>query len=90
VNEVSKIINNILSENGTEKATKDEILQYCYIVINQNYFQYDDVKYTQTDGLAIGAPTSLLFSEVYLQYLEHTKLVNNSNKYTIIGLQICR
>jgi len=30
--------------------------------------------YVQSEGLALGAPTSSIFSEFYLQHLENTKI----------------
>jgi hypothetical protein len=41
----------------------------------------------QTDGLAMGSPASSVFSEirVYLQSLEHLKIVDILNRHHIIG-----
>jgi hypothetical protein len=41
--------------------------------------------YTQTEGLAMGAPSSSMFSERYLQYLEHTKILNILLQYQHTG-----
>jgi hypothetical protein len=41
------------------------------VVLNQNYFRHETELYKQTGGLAMGAPTSSLLSEVFLQSLEH-------------------
>jgi len=38
--------------------------------MDQNYFQFLDMTYIQSEGLAIGAPTSFMLPEFYLQYLE--------------------
>jgi len=56
----------------------------CNILTKQNYFQYEDLQYIQEDGLAMGAPTSSFFSEIYLQYLESTKIFDILLKYHII------
>jgi hypothetical protein len=36
--------------------------------------QHDNIFFTQTQGLAMGAPTFNLFSEIYLQFLEHNMI----------------
>ena len=46
----------------------------CKIRTKQNYFRYRGTQYTQEYGLAVGASTSFMFSEIYLQYLEYTKI----------------
>jgi hypothetical protein len=35
----------------------------------------------QTDGLAMGAPTSAIIAETYIQYMEHTQ----TNRWTSYG-----
>jgi hypothetical protein len=46
-------------------------MKIAQALIEQNYFQYQDTPYVQTVGLAMGAPTSSIFSEIYLQWLEN-------------------
>jgi hypothetical protein len=41
-------------------------MKISQIVIKQNYFQFQDTLYIQKEGLDIGAPTSSIFSEIYL------------------------
>jgi hypothetical protein len=41
--------------------------------MEQNYFQFDQQYYKQTDGLPMGAPTSLL-AEIYIQPMEHKQI----------------
>jgi hypothetical protein len=40
-----------------------KILKVSKIIIDQNYFQLLDKPYVQTEGLAMGAPTSSIFLE---------------------------
>jgi hypothetical protein len=56
-------------QNDLNIEIKNEIITTCNILTKQNYFQYKDVQYIQEDGLAMGAPTSSIFSAIYLQYL---------------------
>jgi hypothetical protein len=44
--------------------------------IEQNYFKHDSTFFKQTQVLAVGALTSPLFSENYLQWLEYNKIKN--------------
>jgi hypothetical protein len=65
---------------------KIEITKIVYTVLKQNYFDFDNHTFKQIDGLAMGAPTSALFSEIYIQMIEHTKIykilvVNNICNY---------
>jgi hypothetical protein len=43
-------------------------------IIEQNYFQFDQEHYKQTDGLAMGAQTSSILAETYIQHTEHTHI----------------
>ena len=48
------------------------------------FFQYKDTQYMQDDDLGMEASTSSIFSEIYLQYLENTKITDILLKYQII------
>ncbi|GFG29563.1 hypothetical protein Cfor_05813 [Coptotermes formosanus] len=65
-----------LKQNNTDTCTRLEIVRSCEVVLKRNYFQYDNTLYMQADGLAMGCPTSSVFSEIYLQRLEHLKIVD--------------
>jgi hypothetical protein len=41
--------------------------------------------YTQNEGLAMGAPTSSLFSKIYLQFIEVTKIIHILLQHHIVG-----
>jgi hypothetical protein len=53
--------------------------------MEQNYFRYNQQYYKQTEGLAMGAPTSAILAKVYIQYIEHIKLYPILKKHQIIG-----
>jgi hypothetical protein len=40
-------------------------------VTEQNYFQFELKYYKQTNGLAMGAPTSAILAEAYIQNMQH-------------------
>jgi hypothetical protein len=82
INSIINIINNILENNNEiEKNIQKEITYIAKTIIEQNYFQFDRKYYKQTDGLAMGTPTSSVLAETYLQHMEHTN-IPRSNKTT--------
>jgi hypothetical protein len=54
------------------------------LVVSQNYFEFDTC-YKQIDGLGMGVPTSGLFAEIFLQWLEHMSIVTILSKHRILG-----
>jgi hypothetical protein len=43
-------------------------------VTEQNYFQFDQQYYKQTEGLAMGAPTSAISAETYIKHMQHKQI----------------
>jgi hypothetical protein len=48
--------------------------------MRQNYFQFDQEYYEQTEGLTMGAPVSAILAEIFTQYMEHKYIPNFKNK----------
>jgi hypothetical protein len=70
-----------LSEvNNLEDKTKQDILKITRTIVEQNYFRFQDTIYLQNEGLTIEAPTSSVFSEIYLRNLENTKIAGTTVK----------
>jgi hypothetical protein len=61
-------------EQQTQDKLRDEIIQLTKLITQQNYFQFQNRFYRQDNGLAMGAPTSSLLSEIVLQHIENTAL----------------
>jgi len=55
------------------------------VIIDQNYFQFMGQTYVQHDGLTMGAPTSSILSEFYLQHLENSKIYDILRNLNIVG-----
>jgi hypothetical protein len=55
-------------------ALLKEIMDILEIILEQNYFEFNKQFYKQTEGLAMGAPTSAILAEIYIQYIEHKQL----------------
>jgi hypothetical protein len=55
------------------------------IILQHSYFQFDNRYYEQNIGLAMGALTSAIIAETYLQNLEPNQVYNLLTKHKIIG-----
>ena len=54
--------------------TPNQILNLLSILLRTTYFKFNDQFYQQTDGAAMGGPTSAIISEIYMQALEMTAI----------------
>ena len=52
----------------------NQILHLLNILLRTTYFKFNDQFYQQTDGAAMGGPTSAIVSEIYMQALEMTAI----------------
>jgi hypothetical protein len=84
-NELIKIIGLMCDQHDIEEELRHGIMKISPILIKQNYFQFQDTLYIQEEGLDMGAPTSSVFSEIYPQHIENTKIVDISLKHHING-----
>jgi hypothetical protein len=72
---IIKVINDILKNNiEIYRNIQKETIHILKTVIEQNYFLVDQVYYKQTEGLAMGAPTSSILVETYIQHMKHTQI----------------
>jgi hypothetical protein len=74
--ELTDIIKNVLDNNSTPEKQNQELMILINTVIDQNYLQFNNQYYKQDEGLAVGAPTSGFLAEIFIQYLEHTNIIN--------------
>jgi hypothetical protein len=70
---------------NTGKEIEQEIIKLTEVILKQNYFQFNHNVYTQTKGLAMGAPASSVLLEIYLQFLEHTTISDILTQQKITG-----
>jgi hypothetical protein len=54
-------------------------------VLDQNYFTLNNEYYTQEKGLAMGAPSSAILAEIFLQNNEHNEIYKILRKHKIEG-----
>jgi len=77
---IKDMTGSVLDHSHIDDTTKQEILEYCNIILEQNFYQYRDRQYKQANCLTMGAPASSIFSEIYLQCMEHTIFVDILNQ----------
>ena len=82
---IKDIINKTLENLGTETNIQKETMIMLNTIMEQNYFQFEQENYKQVDGLAMGAPTSSILAETYIQYMEHTQIYPILIKHQIIA-----
>jgi hypothetical protein len=83
VQETKDIIANTLKENKTDPQTTQELLNWYDTITHQTYFSNNGKIIIQRDGLAMGAPSSGLIVEFFLQNLENTSLTHLFIKHKI-------
>jgi hypothetical protein len=61
-----------LNKNYNNKELIEQALHMLNIILQQNYFQYEDQIFQPEKGTAMGSPISSTMAEVYLQYIQET------------------
>jgi hypothetical protein len=59
-----------LDRNDINKKIKEQIIQLLNIIIEQNYFQYNNQFFRPENGIAMGSHISVTLAEIYLQLIE--------------------
>jgi hypothetical protein len=77
--ELPDIIKTQIENNKIDEHINKELMEWCKIIINQNYFQLHGEIYTLMNGLAglSHFHHHFFFSDICLQHLEHTKIISN-------------
>jgi hypothetical protein len=82
VKETRTILVNILKHNLTNPQTQHELLKWYDVITRQNYFNNNQNMIIQYDGHAMGAPSSSIIAEIFVQ---HTKYAHMAHKHNIIN-----
>jgi hypothetical protein len=83
--DVTNIISNLCEAHNLDKTLTKDMSTFTRLIITQNYFWLKGNTYVQKKGLAMGAPTSSIFSEIYLQYMGNTLIYDVLQKTRIEG-----
>lgn len=82
IDETIEILEQQLIDHGTlTRPQINDVIKLTKVTINQNYFQYNNSFYIQEDGLPMGSPLSGLLADIYMNNLETTKILNETNPY---------
>jgi len=68
-NELINIIDSL-----RKKQQVNDRLRHETVNVNQNYSQFQNYFFIQGKELAMGSPTSSIFSEVFLKFIENTTI----------------
>jgi hypothetical protein len=79
------IIENALKNNSVDTEHTQEILTIYDLIIKQNYFTHDKHFWHQKTGLAMGAPSSAIPSEFFLQYVEGNHIIDILANNKVLG-----
>jgi len=85
VKETKMIFVNILTQNLIAPQKQQELLRWFDIIANQNYFTQGNQIVLQHDGVGMGAPSSGLIAEIFLQHIEHSYITKLTEKHRIIN-----
>jgi hypothetical protein len=85
VAETKLILQNMLLSQNTSHQITAELLECFEVVTSQNYFTHREKIFFQTDGLAMGAPSSGIIAEIFIQSLEHSHLPSLAQKHRLIN-----
>jgi hypothetical protein len=59
-----------LDKNNINKTIKEQVTHILKVIIEQNYFQYNNQFFHPRNGIAMGSPISGTLAEIYLQHIE--------------------
>jgi hypothetical protein len=85
LNETRKILGDITLNNMVDPDIRHELLSWFDTVTKQNYFLHNNNTITQKEGLAMGAPSSSILSEIFLQHIEHSHLPRLTKKHRLVN-----
>jgi hypothetical protein len=84
ITETKEIVADIKEHNLIDTQIKQELLYWHYVITKQNYFINNDI-IIRKDGLAMGAPSSSIIGEMFLQHRENSHLARLTQKHTIVN-----
>ena len=84
VKETRTILTDKLKYHQSDPQTQQELLIWYDVITRQYYFTHNHDIISQHDSLTMGAPSSGLIAELFLQHTENTHLAHLSYKHRII------
>jgi hypothetical protein len=84
VGDTRHILNKSLQNNMVDTEVTKELLRWFDTITKQNFFSFRKHIHIQMDGLAMGAPSSSILSEVFVQHIPFL-----ATKRKLVVLPIC-
>jgi len=73
----------LLNKNNNETMIVQQTLDLIRVILNQNYFQYNDRYFKPTKGIAMGSPPSGTLAEIYLQFSEELTIRHQMDSWIV-------
>ena len=81
--EAQTIFVDIMKQNLVDPQTQHVLTRWYETISEQNYFTYNNNILIQKEGLAMGAPSSGLIAEFFLQHIEHQHMAQLPKKHAM-------
>jgi hypothetical protein len=78
-------LKNLLLEHNDEHMTK-QMISLLDIILQQNYFSFQNNFYQPNKGIAMGSPISGIIAEIVLQFHENTHLNQLLDEKSIVSI----
>jgi DNA-directed RNA polymerase subunit H (RpoH/RPB5) len=89
ITETKQILADVMEHNLIDAQVTQELLKWYDVTRKQNYFINNNDIIIQNDGLAMGAPSSNIIAEMFLQHIENLHLAHRTQKHKIINYFRC-
>lgn len=83
IKETVNRVNKYSERNNMDRRTIEQCTNLLEVILNNNYFLYDNKYYTNKKGVAMRLPLSGTIAEVFLQYHEQLYVKHLLEKQTI-------
>jgi hypothetical protein len=85
ISETRQILENVTLNNIVDTDIRHEFLSWFDTITKQNYILHNNNIVIQKEGLAMGAPSSSILFEFFLQHIEHSHLPSLTQKHRLIN-----
>lgn len=83
IQETIQIIDNTLRQKNENSLVIEQLTEITRLILQQNYFMFNNEIYVQNEGVAMGSPLSGIISEIFLQNLEDKVIETIIKKHNI-------